>query len=276
MTDSKAAEINLKSVQRIDREALSIISQATHVALYRFDMATSEWRKDEVEGPLFVYRRSAEPYYSFLIANRQSPQDFILYVTSELALKDQPPYIFLYRPNGLINGLWFSRDTDGKRFYDLINKLIANPQSVDVDSFKAKEPRAPSKKPPQMPGPVHGHAAASPVKKEPVNVMDRLHAAAANNKKSHAAVVQAATQPTTSTERSVRQPDVKPTVDTKKVNAQHAAKKTVSAAASASSVHSEPVQNGVTLLKRDSIRESPTGAGLTRDQAIEAIEHMLR
>lgn len=103
MTEKDKTEKNLKQVQRTDPKAVSIITQATHVALYKFDLKnlkTNGWCKDDVEGCLFVYRRSEEPHYAVMIANRNNPKDFVLPVIRNLQMQEQPPYIYVYRPDG--------------------------------------------------------------------------------------------------------------------------------------------------------------------------------
>lgn len=102
MSDQEKAERNLKSVQRIDPKAIFIITQATHVALYRYDSDVNGWCKDEVEGSLFVYLRSEEPRYAFMIANRMSITDLVVQVTPDLDLQNQAPYVFLRKSDGTI------------------------------------------------------------------------------------------------------------------------------------------------------------------------------
>lgn len=60
-----------------------------------------EWVKLDVDGTLFIYSRIDLPYYSFMVANRQSLDDFIYPITPALRLKYAPPHIFMYNPDGI-------------------------------------------------------------------------------------------------------------------------------------------------------------------------------
>ena len=70
MTNVSELRMNVAALKRVDPYVKDILETATHVALYTFNAETSEWEKTDVEGALFVYSRSGEPYNSFLIMNR--------------------------------------------------------------------------------------------------------------------------------------------------------------------------------------------------------------
>ena len=70
MTNFSELRMNVAALKRVDPYVKDILGTATHVALYTYNGPSSEWEKTEVEGALFVYSRSGEPYNSFLIMNR--------------------------------------------------------------------------------------------------------------------------------------------------------------------------------------------------------------
>lgn len=78
----------------------SLVSKASHVTLFDFNEDGNKWVKTGTEGPLFVYRRIDVPKFSLIIANRHSLTNFVEPITEALTLSYQPPYIFLYRPEG--------------------------------------------------------------------------------------------------------------------------------------------------------------------------------
>lgn len=95
-------EKNLLAIKRIDPFADRIVTHSANAATFSFNVTENKWEKTDVDGPLFVYRRIDAPMYSIMIANRQSLTDFIEPVTKELKLKYEPPYILMYKPNGII------------------------------------------------------------------------------------------------------------------------------------------------------------------------------
>lgn len=70
MSNVSELRMNVAALKRVDPYVKDILETATHVALYTFNAETSEWEKTDVEGALFVYSRSGEPFNSFLIMNR--------------------------------------------------------------------------------------------------------------------------------------------------------------------------------------------------------------
>jgi hypothetical protein len=75
--DKSVNDRNLSSISKIDPFVAEIVSQSVHVALYDFEIETKSWKRREIAGPFFIYKRKAKPFYSFMIANRHSPDDYI-------------------------------------------------------------------------------------------------------------------------------------------------------------------------------------------------------
>jgi hypothetical protein len=53
------------------------------------------WKRKEVAGPFFIYKRKAKPFYSFIIANRHSPDDFIQPILQTIRFELKAPFIFV-------------------------------------------------------------------------------------------------------------------------------------------------------------------------------------
>lgn len=118
-------EINQSAIARCDPSVSKIVGTATQVALYNF-VDGHAWEKTDVEGCLFIYERSAQPKYSFLVMNRQHPKDFIEPITADMDLNLQKPYIF-YRKRGnntTIHGLWFFEENECERTANVFKQLI--------------------------------------------------------------------------------------------------------------------------------------------------------
>uniref|UniRef100_A0A914CRX3 mRNA-decapping enzyme C-terminal domain-containing protein n=1 Tax=Acrobeloides nanus TaxID=290746 RepID=A0A914CRX3_9BILA len=144
---------NLASIKRIDPFAEKVVAHALHVAVYDFSLTNKTWEKTEYDGPMFIYKRVDKPFCSFMIANRQSLTDFIEPITPNLKLKLELPYIFIHKPDGSITGLWFPKNEECSKIFELLNKIIEANGTVP-DSLFVKAP---------------GSVSATPVTSKPIN-----------------------------------------------------------------------------------------------------------
>ena len=55
----KLIAFNLKTLQKRDAAIDAILDMSSHVVLYQFDEAKQSWERKNIEGALFVVRRSA-------------------------------------------------------------------------------------------------------------------------------------------------------------------------------------------------------------------------
>ncbi|CAB3405836.1 unnamed protein product [Caenorhabditis bovis] len=131
MSDAKkkavAAELaakNLAQIQKIDPCASKILDKVAHTALYKFNKEKNQWEKTDIDGTMFIYSRVDRPLYSIMIANRQSPDDYIEPITASLQINVDNNYLFFCKTDGTINGLWFYDQKDTKRIAGLVQKLI--------------------------------------------------------------------------------------------------------------------------------------------------------
>ncbi|KAJ1969171.1 hypothetical protein H4R35_006214 [Dimargaris xerosporica] len=90
------ADVNLQVLRRHDRSVTRIVDLASHVVIYRFNHSKNEWEKQGVEGTLFVYERSQVPYYSFMVMNRLSLDNFCIAIKPSLEILLTPQFI-IYR-----------------------------------------------------------------------------------------------------------------------------------------------------------------------------------
>ena len=64
--------MNLTALKRRDPYIARILDTASQVALYLFNEPEDAWEKTDVEGTLFVYERSAAPFFGLTISNRKA------------------------------------------------------------------------------------------------------------------------------------------------------------------------------------------------------------
>uniref|UniRef100_A0A1I7S325 CNH domain-containing protein n=1 Tax=Bursaphelenchus xylophilus TaxID=6326 RepID=A0A1I7S325_BURXY len=146
---------NLKCIKMIDPLADKIVCQASHGALYNYCVETDEWIKSEVGGPFFIYSRKDRPFYSYMIANRQSLEDWIQPIKKDMRFECNSPYIFTNIPKKEIKALWFGDEKECIKVYQTLvglkEKLEQSETNVDnsidthsTDATSASRPDASS------------------------------------------------------------------------------------------------------------------------------------
>lgn len=126
MADLNAAsnQINLAAVKRVDPYARDILEKASQVALYSFNGEKNEWKKTEVEGALFVYSRTGEPFHNILIMNRLSTQNLMEPVVQGLDIQRQEPFLLYRNTKCDINGIWFYDKDECVRIAGVLDRLV--------------------------------------------------------------------------------------------------------------------------------------------------------
>ncbi|XP_074862180.1 mRNA-decapping enzyme 1A isoform X3 [Carettochelys insculpta] len=122
---SKAGqEMSLAVLKRNDPYITSIADVSGQVALYSFSPQANEWEKTDIEGTLFVYKRSASPYYGFTIVNRLNMHNLVEPVNKDLEFQLHEPFL-LYRNASLsIYSIWFYDKNDCHRIAKLMAKVV--------------------------------------------------------------------------------------------------------------------------------------------------------
>nr|XP_047903441.1 mRNA-decapping enzyme 1A isoform X1 [Anser cygnoides] len=117
-------EISLAALQRHDPYITSIADVTGQVALYSFSPKANEWEKTDIEGTLFVYKRSASPYHGFTIVNRLNMHNLVEPVNKDLEFQLHEPFL-LYRNASLsIYSIWFYDKNDCHRIAKLMAKVV--------------------------------------------------------------------------------------------------------------------------------------------------------
>ncbi|ESO06463.1 hypothetical protein HELRODRAFT_160635 [Helobdella robusta] len=118
-------DVNLTALRRLDNSAVEILDGPAFVAVYYFSQKLSKWEKKNIEGTLFVYKRSAVPANGFMIINRLYLQDLIEPINTNLEFQLQEPFL-LYKDsrNKSICGIWFYDKDECARIGKLMNSLV--------------------------------------------------------------------------------------------------------------------------------------------------------
>lgn len=119
MAELNESKMNFAALKRVDPYAKSLLETAAHVALYTF--INNDWKKTDIEGALFVYSRTGEPFHNILIMNRLNMKNLMEPVTQGMELQLQDPFLLYRTPQSLIYGIWFY---DKEECVKIANSLI--------------------------------------------------------------------------------------------------------------------------------------------------------
>ncbi|XP_054713809.1 mRNA-decapping enzyme 1A-like [Uloborus diversus] len=130
MAAHSETEINLKTLKRVDPNIIEIIDNASQVAIYRYERKLEKWEGTDIEGTLFLYRRSLFPHHGFIIVNRMSTTNFIESITNDMQFQLQEPYLLYKNHAGDIIGSWFYEDKDLRRISNKIQTIVLKQTST--------------------------------------------------------------------------------------------------------------------------------------------------
>jgi len=122
MAELNESKMNFAALKRVDPYAKGLLETAAHVALYTF--VNSEWEKTDIEGALFVYSRTGEPFHNILIMNRLNMKNLVEPVTQGLDLQLQDPFLLYRTPQGSIFGIWFYDKEECVKIAGVLTKII--------------------------------------------------------------------------------------------------------------------------------------------------------
>ncbi|XP_019522962.1 PREDICTED: mRNA-decapping enzyme 1A isoform X3 [Hipposideros armiger] len=117
-------QMSLAALKQHDPYITSIADLTGQVALYTFCPKANQWEKTDIEGTLFVYRRSASPYHGFTIVNRLNMHNLVEPVNKDLEFQLHEPFL-LYRNASLsIYSIWFYDKNDCHRIAKLMAQVV--------------------------------------------------------------------------------------------------------------------------------------------------------
>ncbi|RWS05640.1 mRNA-decapping enzyme 1A-like protein [Dinothrombium tinctorium] len=133
--DDSESDINLRTLKRVDGSIVAIEGSATQVAVYKFSSSINEWERKEIEGSLFVVKRSTIPSYSLVVINRLNTTNMIEAINEKLDLKLEPPYLLYKNDKSHIYCIWFYDRSEctliGERIQNLVSLSINDNRNVE-------------------------------------------------------------------------------------------------------------------------------------------------
>ncbi|EAT47731.1 AAEL001187-PA [Aedes aegypti] len=124
MADQTELRMNLAAIQRTDPYATDIVNSSAHVAFYTFNTAENEWEKTDIEGALFIYKRTANPLHCIFINNRLNTNSLVEPINGQIELQSQPPFLLYRNKRARIRGFWFYNNSECDRIREVIAKLV--------------------------------------------------------------------------------------------------------------------------------------------------------
>lgn len=141
---------NLRVLQRADSNIVDIIASATHVVLYKFDAGSQAWEKQNVEGSLFVAKRSSFPHFKIIVMNRNSKENLEVPLAATFQMQVREPYLMFRMEKGNskessqeIRGIWFHDGKERQTIVDILNRVVKQLSAApaNVTAVEEKKPK---------------------------------------------------------------------------------------------------------------------------------------
>ncbi|KAK1931896.1 mRNA-decapping enzyme 1B [Phytophthora citrophthora] len=143
--------MNLQVLKRQDPNVVEIVDTASHVVMYEFDQDAQSWKRKDVEGCLFVVKRSSSPRFQIFVNNRLSTTNMTLPLEERLEVDNVDSFLILRSPDTAyptgyaIYGIWFFPEEDRGKILQLLQRLI---QSLKAPQNAAIADATPTKQEP--------------------------------------------------------------------------------------------------------------------------------
>ncbi|VFR02725.1 unnamed protein product [Cuscuta campestris] len=134
--------LNLTVLQRTDPFIEEILLTAAHVTFYEFNIETSQWSRKDVEGSLFVVKRTSQPRFQFIVMNRRNADNLVEDLLGDFEYDVQVPYLLYRNAAQEVNGIWFYNAHECEEVSNLFNRIINAYSKVPT---KSKVPPVTSK-----------------------------------------------------------------------------------------------------------------------------------
>uniref|UniRef100_A0A1J3IQQ3 mRNA-decapping enzyme-like protein n=1 Tax=Noccaea caerulescens TaxID=107243 RepID=A0A1J3IQQ3_NOCCA len=132
--------LNLTVLQRIDPFIEEILITAAHVTFYEFNIELSQWSRKDVEGSLFVVKRSTQPRFQFIVMNRRNTDNLVENLLGDFEYEVQGPYLLYRNASQEVNGIWFYNKRECEEVASLFNRILSAYSKVN------QKPKTPSSK----------------------------------------------------------------------------------------------------------------------------------
>ncbi|CAH9070795.1 unnamed protein product [Cuscuta europaea] len=116
--------LNLTVLQRMDPFVEEILLTAAHVAFYEFNTVASQWSRKDVEGSLFVVKRTSQPRFQFIVMNRRHADNLVEDLLGDFEFEVQTPYLLYRNAAEEVNGIWFYYEHECEAVGNLFTRIF--------------------------------------------------------------------------------------------------------------------------------------------------------
>ncbi|KAL4352026.1 hypothetical protein GQ457_06G025480 [Hibiscus cannabinus] len=116
--------LNLTVLQRIDAFIEEILITAAHVTFYEFNIDSSQWSRKDVEGSLFVVKRTTQPRFQFIVMNRRNTDNLVENLLGDFEYEVQGPYLLYRNAAQEVNGIWFYNPRECEEVANLFSRIL--------------------------------------------------------------------------------------------------------------------------------------------------------
>ena len=143
---------NLRVLQRIDPNIVDLAITATHVVLYEFSNIKRNWEKKNVEGSLFVTKRSDTPRFKLIVLNRSSTENLEVPITATFQMQVKEPYM-IFRDSAAsaagaadetIRGIWFHDGKERDQIASYLENVVKSLQKIEEMERNHNQPNSAS------------------------------------------------------------------------------------------------------------------------------------
>ncbi|KRX55868.1 mRNA-decapping enzyme 1A [Trichinella sp. T9] len=117
-------DFNTSTLRMFDKNIEEITDLAPNVVLYIYNPKLSRWTKSDIEGTLFICRRSVKPYYCIVLLNRVHRRNLMEAIDHSLQVVEKDEFLLYKTDGGIIGGLWFYQSSVRKAVYERLGNLI--------------------------------------------------------------------------------------------------------------------------------------------------------
>ncbi|KAE9015172.1 hypothetical protein PR003_g5220 [Phytophthora rubi] len=148
--------MNLQVLKRQDADVMDIVDTASHVVMYEFDQDAQSWKRKDVEGCLFVVKRSSSPRFQVFVNNRLSTTNMTLPLDERLEVDNVDSFLILRSPDSAyssgyaIYGIWFFPEEDRGKILQLLQRLIQSLKAPQNSAITDATPTVPTQTKPKQ------------------------------------------------------------------------------------------------------------------------------
>ena len=126
MEEELINKLNLDVLRRLDKEIQTILYRSRYAALHELDRASKIWHACEKAGPLFIVKRTSEPFFEFFLLNQKNNLDYQeeIFPVMKIDVKLDENFLFFETKKGAIKGLWVSEVEELKEMESIIMDLF--------------------------------------------------------------------------------------------------------------------------------------------------------